>query len=168
MPIFNRSAAINYALRYALSPNPDYPPYSNDCTSFVSQAMLAGGWTMVGGSVFDRSNNDVWWWGKSHLTQASYTWGGAHNFSKFVSVSGRGTSCARGDLALGDVVQIANGGHVFHSMVVTWLGCTPAGDGPFMSYHTHNTLNRDLGEIEGLYPSASGFSFLYWHILDSF
>jgi hypothetical protein len=107
MPLFNRSAAADYAVKYALSPNSAFPPYSNDCTSFVSQAMLAGGWTMVGGSVFDRQDDDVWWWGKSTFSQASYTWGGADNFSRFVAASGRGKRGSRGDLGLGDVVQIA-------------------------------------------------------------
>src|SRR3954469_5515044 len=133
MPLFNRSAAANYALKYALSPNSSYPPYSNDCTSFVSQAMLAGGWTMVGGRVLDRQDDDGWWWGKSSFSQASYTWGGAHNFSKFVAAKSRGKAGSRSDLDLGDVVQISKGGHVFHSMVVTLLQCSPDGDGPFMS-----------------------------------
>ena len=94
---FNRAAAIKYASQYAITPNNCFPPYPNDCTSFVSQCMLAGGWPMLGGSVFDRTDDTVWWWGKSLLTNASYTWGGAHNFSRFVALSGRGKICTRAE-----------------------------------------------------------------------
>jgi hypothetical protein len=74
---------------------------------------------------------------------------------------GRGKICSRNDLATGDVVQIAENGNVFHSMVV-------AGAGPVMSYHTTNTLNKDLSLIEAAYSSANEFSFLYWKISDLF
>jgi hypothetical protein len=165
MPMFNHAAAVAYAVKYAKSPNPDYPPFDNDCTSFVSQCMLAGGWTMTSGSFFNRQDDDVWWWGESMVTKASYTWGGAHNFSKYIARSGRGKLCPRADLVAGDVVQIAKpGGHVFHSMVVTALLCSEAGDGPHLSYHTTNTLNKFLGTIEASYPAADGYSFLYWKV----
>lgn len=168
MPLYDRSATVAYAVKYAITPNPDYPPFPNDCTSFVSQAMLAGGWTMVGGSFGDRKDDEAWWWGKSWWAQASYTWGGAHNYSRFVDKSGRGTICPRSDLAVGDVVQIAKNGHVFHSMIVTAFMCSTDGDGPHMSYHTNNTLNKYLGAIEASYPSSDGFSFLYWKMAKSF
>lgn len=169
MSKYSHWAAAAYAKKYALSPNPSYTLFGNDCTNFVSQCMLAGGWTMVGGSFWDRKDNDVWWYGESSLSDASYTWGGAHNFSKFLGVSGRGAITARSNLAVGDVVQIANGGHVFHTMIITMAGvCNKDGDGPFMSYHTTNTLNKDLGTIEASYPAADGYSFLYWKVKDTF
>jgi hypothetical protein len=168
MPLFNRRAAAEYARKYALQPNPCFPPYSNDCTNFVSQAMLAGGWTMIGGSVFDREEDGVWWYGQSVWSRASYTWAGAHNFSKFIAKSGRGKSCSRSELAVGDVVQISKEQHVFHSMVVSAIGCTMDGDGPLMSYHTTNTQDKFLGKIEASYPSSSGYAFLYWKVADVF
>jgi Putative amidase domain len=168
MPLFNHGAAAAYATRCALSPNPSYPPFPNDCTSFVSQCMLAGGWTMIGGSFMDRQDDGAWWWGKSLLSRASYTWGGAHNFSKFVPLSGRGNRCPRNDLAIGDVVQIAASGNVFHTMIVTSMSSSPSGSDPLMSYHTTNTLNKALSQIEPAYSSANGFAFLYWKISDLF
>ncbi len=163
---FNRAAAIKYASQYAITPNNCFPPYPNDCTSFVSQCMLAGGWPMLGGSVFDRTDDTVWWWGKSLLTNASYTWGGAHNFSRFVALSGRGKICTRAELVSGDVVQISKSQHVFHSMVVTAIACSEGGDGPHMSYHTTNTSNKYLGVIEALY-SGEEYTFLYWKVSDN-
>ena len=168
MPLFNRHAAARYATRYALASNPAYPEFPNDCTSFVSQSLLEGGWTMTEGSVWNRTDDNVWWWGKSSFTRASYTWGGAHNFSRYVTLSGRGRSCPREDLDYGDVVQIARNNHVFHTMIVTSLTASAAGNGPHMSYHTTHTLNKFLGTIEASYPSSSGYSFLYWKILDVF
>ena len=49
---------------------------------------------MLGGSFWDRKDDDVWWYGRSRLATASYTWGGAENFSRFVPTSGRGTRLA--------------------------------------------------------------------------
>ena len=163
MPLYNRTDSVKYALRYALSPNPDYPPFPNDCTSFVSQALRAGGWTMIDGG---RKDNNVWWWGLSAWSKASYTWGGAHNLSQLLASSGRAKACAESELKLGDVVQCANGDHVFHTTIVTMAGvCTVDGDGPFLSYHTNNTLNKDLAVFKKAMGSAT---FLYWKIADEF
>lgn len=61
---YDRQAAVRYARTYHKTPNPAYPQYPNDCTSFVSQALLAGGWPMIGGTVWDRDNTDAWWYGR--------------------------------------------------------------------------------------------------------
>lgn len=167
MGSYNRVKAATYALTYALNPNCRFPPYENDCTNFVSQCMLAGGWTMSGGSVFDRDEDGVWWYGRSVWSRASYTWAGAHNFSKYLTRSGRGSRVSRGGLSLGDVVQIAKNGHVFHTMIVSSIGCSTDGDGPHLSYHTKNTLDKFLGLIESAY-AGSEYSFLYWRIADTF
>ncbi|AOZ78023.1 amidase domain-containing protein [Clostridium pasteurianum] len=39
---YNRTAAVNYAHKWANSYNPEYWQYSNDCTNFVSQCIFAG------------------------------------------------------------------------------------------------------------------------------
>lgn len=42
-PYYNRAAAVDYARKYAIKPNPSYTYYTNaDCTNFVSQALRAG------------------------------------------------------------------------------------------------------------------------------
>jgi hypothetical protein len=40
---YNRSAAVAYADKWALSNDPNYLHYSEDCTGFASEAMYAGG-----------------------------------------------------------------------------------------------------------------------------
>ena len=49
--LYTRLAAVNYAVRWALSRNPAFENFSGqghggDCTNFISQCLYAGGWTM--------------------------------------------------------------------------------------------------------------------------
>jgi putative amidase-like protein len=60
-----RDRAVNYALRYVHTSNPQFVTYTDDCTNFVSQALLAGGFPMVGGSASDYGSTHVWWYGKA-------------------------------------------------------------------------------------------------------
>ncbi len=89
MPL-NRAAAVRYAIRHALSANPAYIRYGNDCTNFVSQCMHAGGWSQIKGWY---QSNSVWWYtgGIFGVRAASYTWAAAQNFFNFTTSSGRGT-----------------------------------------------------------------------------
>ena len=46
---YNRKAALNYALKWALGRNPNFYDYSElggDCANFASQVLLAGGAVM--------------------------------------------------------------------------------------------------------------------------
>lgn len=62
--VYNRTAAVQYALRHWNNPNPDFANMDTrggggDCTNFTSQALLAGGWPMdYRGMGFDRE----WWY----------------------------------------------------------------------------------------------------------
>jgi hypothetical protein len=54
MPIYNHTAAVDYAIKYALSYNPEYPSYvpgthhgDGDCANFIAQCLYAGGWPMI-------------------------------------------------------------------------------------------------------------------------
>jgi hypothetical protein len=112
---YNRQAAVGYALNWALSFNPAFPETHNgsDCSNFVSQCLLAGGWKMVrGGTLFDVSDLFVWW--HAELTPGgpvpedskrySWTWGAADNLAHFLHRCGR--AFKRGkfeDLQGGDV-----------------------------------------------------------------
>jgi len=54
MIAFNRWRAVEYTTPWALGRNPDFPDYSSlaggggDCSNFVSQVLLAGGWSTLG------------------------------------------------------------------------------------------------------------------------
>ena len=172
MQFFNRQRAVEYALRWALVRNPKFPDYSGngqggDCTSFVSQVMMAGGWTEVPGLRFDRT---AWW---SEKAKSSHSWAGADPFASFLRSSGRARVCGRDELALADIVQIRNpDGPLHHTMVVT--GITPrrgeyheAVDEIYVSYHSRDNKNNLLNTIEGS-EAYRKHTFVFWKVSDIF
>lgn len=173
----NHANAAAYARQYALTANPAYPPFPNDCTSFVSQAMLAGGWTMVGGTAFDYRSDQVWWWGKGapievpvigiklkDAPRGSHTWGGAANFARFLQHSGRANKTTSSDeLNPGDIIQIGRSPtDIFHTMIVT--NRDSKNRSLLLSYHTTNRLDWPLSKVQESFPLAS-YHYLYWKVL---
>jgi hypothetical protein len=172
---YSRTAAAAYARKWAMSDNPAYGRIEpNDCTNFVSQALLAGGWSMVGGSCSDRKDKDVWWFnpmecrwvgGRPWATEvkASFTWGGAQNLYWFMKESGRGAEVSDPmDLEIGDVLQMDmgaghyNAGRIGHSMVVTGKSDTDL----LLSYHEDHHLDEPLSAIKSRYPSARWYPWM--------
>jgi len=161
----NRQAAVAYALKYALSFNPAYRRNTeNDCTNFVSQSLLEGGWTMAGGNPdgSDRKSDSVWWYGKRtgwyFGENWSWTWANAASFSRFLAVSGRAVRVTDpGQLDPADVIQMASGGHVHHSMIVTEKGA----GGLKVSYHSSPERNIPLADVRARAPDET---FLYWKL----
>lgn len=168
--LYSGSKAASYAQSWAKSTNPAYGRFSNDCTNFVSQAMLAGGWSKVVGSSYcdDRKKDSVWWHKRGGCRydscpwywcptlksiDASYTWGGAHNFSKFIKSSGRGSHANHVmDLGVGDVLQADwdSDGNISHAMIVT----KKTSDNLFLTYHTSDHLDEPFykhGKNNGMY-----------------
>lgn len=144
---YNYSAMANYATRYVYSYNPAYRSFPSDCTNFISQAMYAGGWTMVSGYY---TNNNAWWY--NSLNQ-SYTWAGAHNWYFFARGSGRTSNLGSvWYMLLADVLQMDfnRDGRIDHTMIVTVAGSSDL----YLTYHSTNTLNRSLRSIIAQYPSA--------------
>jgi Putative amidase domain len=142
-----RDRAVNYALRYVHTHNPQFVAYTDDCTNFVSQALLAGGFPMVGGSASDYGNTQVWWYGKATAPDnvledvlnflknkagmdpdgsaifqrylASKSWASAQRFHDFLQRSGRARAVDDYlQLQPGDVVQVHNGSYVHHTFFV--------------------------------------------------
>ena len=167
---YSGTAAASYATKWWSSTNSTYGRFSNDCTNFVSQALLAGGWKMATGSSYcgNRKSNDVWWFKQDGCDRtwpipnvnASHTWGGAQNFYQFVKASGRGSRAKSvSDLNVGDVLQADwdNNGNISHTMIVT--KSTPTNT--YLTYHTSDHLDepfwadgRNTG-ILGRNPTAS-------------
>lgn len=181
LQLFSGSNAAAYAKKWALGTNPTYLRFSDDCTNFVSQAMHEGGWADLWGAdaCDDRKNDSVWWFKKDQCWRpppfdnihASHTWGGAHNFFRFISASGRATSAsAISDLQVGDVLQRDHGdGTMHHSMVVTERGTENVGGADIvqlkLSYHTNDTLDKKFwgpgGILEG---TPAGWKYFAWRI----
>lgn len=84
--------AVNYAIKYALSYNNEYPNYKDaggDCANFISQCLFAGGKSMVGNNP---GNLDNWFCNSNNKWNTkliSSTWRGARAFSKFWSKNAR-------------------------------------------------------------------------------
>ena len=172
---YSRSAAAAYARKWAMTDNPTYGRIEpNDCTNFVSQALLAGGWGMVGGSCDDRKDKNVWWFKPMDCrwvgmrpweseVKASFSWGGAQNLYWFMRESGRGAEVSDPmDLEIGDVLQMDmgpghyNAGRIGHSMIVTDKSASEL----FVSYHEDHHLDEPLSAIKSRYPSARWYPWM--------
>ena len=180
--LFSGSAAAGYARKWALSTNSAYGRFGNDCTNFASQSMEAGGWSMLTGSYCDdRKKDSVWWFKPGGCTyglcpwswcpdvktiNASYTWGGAHNFFNFIIASGRGTSATKvSDLVEGDVLQMDFGGRgqIGHTMVATKKTPTNL----YFSYHTSDHLDEPFwpdGSKKGILDRNKTATYYGWRI----
>ncbi|HEX8706817.1 MAG TPA: amidase domain-containing protein [Pyrinomonadaceae bacterium] len=155
---FNRTAAVDYATAHALSPNPAYYTFSNDCTNFVSQCMYTGGWQMVGfGAGFGRADPNNWYYSCiSSFGQpvASYSWGGAYNFNVFILNAGRVDGVPYyTDLQPGDIIacdwDTLNGPHQPDGRIDHWVIITGKDtDGNvYVSYHSNNRLNKPMTQL---------------------
>lgn len=134
---YSRTRAVRYALRHWNNPSPDYANMDTvgaggDCTNFVSQALVAGGWPMdyrrtgfdtewwyrrIGQDRFDQ-NNDDWW---------SCTWALADLHFRYMMANGaqvldvtsslrRARRLRRGDICYYD---FDGDGRITHSALVT-------------------------------------------------
>jgi hypothetical protein len=153
---FSWDAAAAYARRWALSYNPDYTQFSNDCTNFISQCLRAGGWIYVG-SEFSRTSNTTWYYG--YLSQ-SYTWAGAHNHYWFhASMSRSWIAEQMSWLYVGEPISIdfTGDGHIDHTVLVT---SKDANNNLYVSYHTNNNLDRPMTYFYTTYPSAKYYGWM--------
>ena len=139
-----RAKIVTYAKKWWNKRNPAYTSVNVDCTNFVSQAMYAGGWTEVTGLY----NSDTAWWhnGPDWPIPKSYAWASATSFYNFARThSARVTRYSSVyDLRTGDLLQYDIGATgKDHSMVVT----STATGGPYLTYHTTDTLNKPFSTI---------------------
>ena len=170
MKPYIRAVAAQYAIKYALKYNPEWPSdvgLGGDCTNFVSQALYAGGWTMVQHNIYAGGRDfRSWYSGKagSGVNDRSRTWAAAANFDLFLNSGGRAKPCKQEELWLGDVVQLmwTDTGDIHHTMIVT--GFQRAGNKriPLLAYHTVDTLQKPITEM----PKNDTLN--CWHINDWF
>jgi hypothetical protein len=100
---YNYAAMANYAVKWANDFNGAYPRWNNDCTNFVSQCMLAGGWSQITAGYFSRSDYKYWW--VDGGSTSSYSWSGAQHWRNFAWYRGRYTALSSiWNLSVGDVL----------------------------------------------------------------
>ncbi len=140
---YSRSAAVNYAVTYALKPNPAYRYFpivndsSGDCANFISQCLHAGGAPMTYNPKYS------WWYNGNKW---SVSWTVAHSLywylkinqaNKYPAVKGLEVSSAS-MLELGDLILFEDSkGLIFHSAIVTGF----SGSVPLVSHHSYEALN---------------------------
>ena len=137
---YNRDLAVQYALKYALVPNPNYfyfDTLGGDCTNFISQCLLSGGAVMN----FDKI--DGWFYQNSY--NRSPSWTSVFYLQKFLTENKtRGPFGQVVDLTkiqTGDIIQIKQNPSRFnHSVIVTKIE-----DGQiYVCAHTYNVKNKRL------------------------
>ena len=167
---FDRSSVVSYAYRWAehgrQARNNSYPSFSNDCTNFISQAVLAGGVPMTGaGECKHEATYAEWYTQRSSgwLCFDSWAWSTSWSvvdpFSSYHFITASHARASffdagrlndlRGAARPGDVVQLrATGGSPFyHSMIVT----KKAAGEIYFTYHSgpgnQDVVDRPLAEI---------------------
>ncbi|MFD9378745.1 amidase domain-containing protein [Streptomyces sp. NPDC059999] len=165
-PGYNPTAAAAYAVKYAINRNPAYKDFTSpngDCTNFVSQALLAGGWKTSAPLVVDPLTHrqpQFWYYSAD---SPSWTWTGANAWAQFAKDSGRVEKVRYlSDVGIGDVVQFANPAdrNKDHTMIVTSL----TEQGPRMSFHTTNTLDEPLWDIVNRHRDLA---FYAWRVVNT-
>jgi hypothetical protein len=148
MDKYNRSAAVAYALDYALSPNSKYPFFApkitgGDCTNFLSQCLYAGNCPMSHSSAYP-------WWINTQKNTWSYSWTIAG--SLFACLKGRAKAKLSGVfgievesfslLTFGDTIFYEdNNRKIYHGAIVTSFESDGFRSLPLISQHTINARN---------------------------
>lgn len=157
--LYTRLAAVNYAVRWALSRNPAFENFSGqghggDCTNFISQCLYAGGWTMNDWGKYEGLS---WYY---HRPECSKSWASADHFASFLERSGRGQRCTVNELTFGDLVSEEEPPHgIRHWMMVTGVN----GQTCFLSYHSTDTLQISFADMQ---KHAAPNPLTCWKILD--
>lgn len=123
---YSMEAAINYALEYALHPNPDFPVFEHyDGTNFVSQVLLAGGVPMKEGHP---SSFVSWYFTDEH--DYSMTWVEPEKFRTNLRSTDTCCNSKEGNwytVEIGDIVHILFQGESRHTMFVTGVAYSSSG-----------------------------------------
>ncbi len=146
---YNNQAAVDYALKYALEPNPAYVYYQGeDCTNFVSQCLRAGG------AENDYNRSHPWWYNGG---QSSICWAVAHSLYWYIRINSaehrfgikadtyiisnndKYASEIAGKVVVGDIIQYKNSqDRVQHSAIITAFDTYGE---PLICQHTYEARN---------------------------
>ena len=146
--LYDRNLALLYAQRWAMGRNPRYDNFDGiggDCTNFVSQCIFAGAMAMN----FDYPFG---WYYKSQWDR-SPSWAGVEFLYRFLTgndgVGPYGQETSLQMLRTGDVIQLGDGNHFYHSLLV--IRTEPE---IMIAAHTDDTYNRPLSSYN--YTVARG------------
>lgn len=150
--VYNRNAAVNYAVKYGMHPNPQCPFYQgNDCTNFVSQCLRAGGcknhfhpthpWWCIGNktSICWSVAGSLYWYikvctkeNKVGIKAKTMIIEGNDNYNKTIADT----------IELGDIIQYINfHDRIQHSAIITDFVEMDGLKQPLVSHHTYEAVN---------------------------
>ena len=137
---YNRTSAINYATKWALSRNPRYynfDPVGGDCTSFVSQCLFAGSQKM------NYNYENGWFYNNGY--DKSPSWSSVEYLYKFLinntGYGPRGKAVSQSEIQAGDIAQLSFSENKFeHSLFI--LNPTTLA----VAAHTYDVLGKKIGE----------------------
>ena len=139
---YDRSAAVRYAARWALSRNPAYADFTHlggDCANFASQCLFAGF------SVMNPVPDTGWYY--HSISRRAPAWSGVRFLHEYLlrrpSPGPSGTPCALDALQGGDLIFLADASRIYHVLVVL----APSG-GPLVAAHTADSFMRPLSTYE--------------------
>jgi len=144
---YNRDATYAYAQAWWNGRAPGYPPQPNDCTNYVSQLLVAGGFTKK--HVYGTTSGETFWpilgtnW---YVAQEQRNWGWGRGYWSGLTpykvngsggVSQIGTSGSRGDVVYYDY---GSNGSVDHAAMVTG-GNAGGSHYPAITQHSTDRIN---------------------------
>ena len=144
-----KAKAVAYANKYWNSYNSAYLASPNDCTSFISQALYAGGWLKKGTDPTgaNRAKKTVWWYTGTGIYPKSHSWADAEVWRKFAQGQGRVASIITKRARSGDIIQYDIGlNGMNHTAIVTFYDTSTSQ--PLLTYHTANTHNKPLSAFQ--------------------
>lgn len=166
---YMREKAVEYALKYALDPNPSYrymKSYGDDggdCSNFISQCIRAGGAPMAFGP------QRPWWYNDRDIANVakhtwSQSWAVAHSLYWCLKVRGKlnlpGLKAIEVPslemLEIGDIIQYEDKrGIIYHSAIITDFKEEKGRKVPLITQHSIDAIN-----ITHIKPKAQKMHFM--------
>ncbi len=145
---YNRKNAVAYAQQWAFKRNPRYLNFSGlggDCTSFISQCLLAGGAPM-------NYTKTMGWYYNSANDRAP-AWSSVKYLYQFLinnkGIGPKGTLVPIEEVEIGDVIQLSFDGYIYsHTLLVVKTGEVPDAHNVLIATHTDDSYNRPLDTYE--------------------
>lgn len=153
----NYAAMATYSEKYWKDYNPAYRKYNSlggDCTNFLSQGLLAGGWKQI--STVTPEEYDTWYYASNGTADA---WIGVNEWSWFTQTAKRTTALANVyQMDVGDVMQMDfnKDGSKDHSMMTTYRSSSGV---PYVTYHDVDTYRRSVASLIASYPTAAYYAY---------
>lgn len=154
---YDYKAMAAYTEKYWKNYNPAYRKYNSlggDCTNYLSQGLLAGGWKQI--STVTPEEYDTWYYASNGTADA---WIGVNEWSWFTQTAKRTTPLANVyQMDIGDVLQVDfdRDGSKDHSMMTTYRSSSGV---PYLTYHDADTYRRSVASIIASYPNANYYAY---------